>query len=117
MSMSRRLGNLGHMKEARKKPRELTSSWPDAPSSDVVGEVARLFAVNLRSAIDRLRPLARNHLAHPVGRDFPGPNVDCALRARLEDGSLAGASEGGRGRLGIVQRSHGGKTQNHWTRR
>jgi hypothetical protein len=51
MSMSRRLGNLGHMKEARKKPRELTSSWPDAPSSDVVGEVARLFAVNLRSAI------------------------------------------------------------------
>lgn len=39
------------MKVARKKPRELTASWPDEPSPDVVGEVARLFAINLRDAI------------------------------------------------------------------
>lgn len=32
------LSCLGGMKDAGKKPRELTSSWPDAPSVDVVGE-------------------------------------------------------------------------------
>ena len=39
------------MKDPRKKPRELTSSWPDQPSDDYVGEIARLFAINLREAI------------------------------------------------------------------
>jgi hypothetical protein len=36
---------------ARLKPNELVPEWPDGPADDLVGEVARLFAVNLRRAI------------------------------------------------------------------
>ena len=35
----------------RLKPNELVESWPDGPASDAIGEVARVFAVNLRRAI------------------------------------------------------------------
>ncbi|GAA1968187.1 hypothetical protein [Agromyces allii] len=35
---------------AREKPRELTSSWPDVPSQDPAGEVARQFALKLAQA-------------------------------------------------------------------
>lgn len=35
----------------RASPAELTASWPDQPSSDQAGEVARRFALNLRQAI------------------------------------------------------------------
>lgn len=37
---------------ARRTPRELSPGWPETPSADAVGEVARRFAVNLRAAID-----------------------------------------------------------------
>ncbi|MET0975588.1 MAG: hypothetical protein ABWX82_07950 [Leifsonia sp.] len=36
---------------ARSTPAELNPGWPDAVGSDAVGEVARLFAGNLRAAI------------------------------------------------------------------
>lgn len=32
-------------------PKDLTSSWPDEPSSGPAGEAARQFAVNLRAAM------------------------------------------------------------------
>ena len=35
----------------RESPFELTSSLPDAPSSDPAGETARQFVLNLRSAL------------------------------------------------------------------
>lgn len=36
---------------ARAKPRELAAGWPDVPAVDLVAEIARRFAVNLREAI------------------------------------------------------------------
>lgn len=36
----------------RPSPASLTDSWPEAPSTDVAGENARLFAITLRLAID-----------------------------------------------------------------
>ncbi|MFJ3473465.1 multiprotein-bridging factor 1 family protein [Microbacterium maritypicum] len=38
-------------KEARATPAMLSSQWPDAPSTDPVGEAARRFALNLKQAI------------------------------------------------------------------
>lgn len=35
----------------RPKPLELAPGWPDEPSADPVGEVARQFALNLRDAL------------------------------------------------------------------
>jgi len=35
----------------RLKPNELVAAWPDGPASDAIGEVARVFAGNLRRAI------------------------------------------------------------------
>ncbi|WEO77827.1 helix-turn-helix transcriptional regulator [Cryobacterium sp. SO2] len=35
----------------RLKPNELVAAWPDGPASDAIGEVARVFAANLRAAI------------------------------------------------------------------
>lgn len=75
----------------RAPPRDLTPSWPDAPSTSNVGEVARLFALNLRSAIgDRsLRAAAAAcGLSHVTlasildGRVWP----DLETIAKLEEG-------------------------------
>jgi hypothetical protein len=38
-------------RSVRLKPRELAPDWPDRPATDPIGEVARLFAGNLRRAI------------------------------------------------------------------
>jgi len=48
-------------KEARATPAMLSSQWPDAPSADSVGEVARRFALNLKAAIGEqsVRAVAR----------------------------------------------------------
>jgi len=35
----------------RLKPNELVTAWPDGPATDAIGEVARVFAANLRQAI------------------------------------------------------------------
>lgn len=35
----------------RARPCDLSDNWPDTPSASGVGEVARLFALNLRAAI------------------------------------------------------------------
>lgn len=35
----------------RLKPNELVTAWPDGPARDAIGEVARVFAANLRQAI------------------------------------------------------------------
>ena len=35
----------------RAKPRELVAGWPDAPSTDPTGEVARQFTLRLREVI------------------------------------------------------------------
>jgi len=76
---------------ARPAPRELAEGWPDSGSTDVVGEVARQFAVNVQAAIgDRsVRAVARDAgldhttlLAVLHGRSWP----DLATVARLESG-------------------------------
>jgi hypothetical protein len=76
---------------ARSSPAELNVGWPDAVGTDAVGEVARLFAVNLRSAIgDRsIRSVALasgvNHatvLGILEGRAWP----DLSTIAKLEIG-------------------------------
>jgi hypothetical protein len=36
---------------ARLKPNELVAAWPDGPAENPIGEVARVFAANLRRAI------------------------------------------------------------------
>lgn len=75
----------------RARPCDLTPSWPDAQSDSNVGEVARLFALNLRSAIgDRsLRTAAvACDLSHVTvasilaGRNWP----DLETIAKLEEG-------------------------------
>jgi transcriptional regulator with XRE-family HTH domain len=91
VSKNYRAGNLIHMREARKKPRELTSSWPDVASPDYVGETARLFALNLRDAIGSrsIRAVAADSgLSHATislilaGELYP----DLTSLARLEHG-------------------------------
>lgn len=76
---------------ARLTPREVVGDWPDGPSTDPIGEVARLFALNLRQAIgDRsLRaaaaPTAVDHstiMAILEGRSWP----DLSTIAKLELG-------------------------------
>lgn len=75
----------------RDRPRDLTPSWPDVPSTTSVGEVARQFALNLRSAVgDRSLRAAANacDLSHVTvasildGRVWP----DLETIAKLEDG-------------------------------
>lgn len=76
---------------ARAKPRDLTDSWPDAPSPTPAGEVARQFALNLQTAIGSrsLRTAAREcGLVHATlaaileGRNWP----DLETIAKLEGG-------------------------------
>ncbi|AWB85267.1 helix-turn-helix domain-containing protein [Mycetocola zhujimingii] len=76
---------------SRPSPRELAEGWPDSPSADPVGEVARQLALNLRAAIDNrsLRAAAEaagvDHstiLAILQGRTWP----DLYTVARLEQG-------------------------------
>ena len=78
-------------RSVRAKPRELTASWPDTPSSSAHGEVARRFALNLRAAIgDRsIRGAATEcGLAHVTllsildGKNWP----DLETVAKLENG-------------------------------
>jgi hypothetical protein len=38
-------------RNARLKPNELVPTWPDGPAADPIGEVARVFADNLRRTI------------------------------------------------------------------
>ena len=38
-------------RSARLKPNELVPAWPEGPAPDAIGEVARVFASNLRRAI------------------------------------------------------------------
>ncbi|MET0887166.1 MAG: hypothetical protein ABWX92_12015, partial [Mycetocola sp.] len=74
--------------------KELTRSWPDAASDDPIGEVARLFAQNLRVRIGErsIRSVAADSgLSHVTllaildGRVWP----DLATIARLERGLAA----------------------------
>jgi Helix-turn-helix len=76
---------------ARPHPRELAADWPSVPGVDPIGEVARLFANNVREAIgDRsLRAAAADTgvdhttiLAVLEGRTWP----DLATIAKLELG-------------------------------
>lgn len=78
-------------RSVRAKPRELTDSWPDSPSSNSAAEVARQFALNLQTAIgDRsLRATASEcGLVHATlisilnGRTWP----DLETMAKLEIG-------------------------------
>ncbi len=75
----------------RLQPRDLVTGWPDTPGADPIGEVARLFAQNLRNALgDRsVRAAARDAgvdhttiLAVLDGRTWP----DLATIAKLELG-------------------------------
>jgi len=75
----------------RLSPRDHVTDWPESPASDPVAEVARQFAVNLRSAIGAtsLRETGTSvgvdHstiLAILQGRSWP----DLATIAKLEGG-------------------------------
>ncbi|PWB97818.1 helix-turn-helix domain-containing protein [Salinibacterium hongtaonis] len=79
---------------ARLTPRELIPGWPDVESIEPIGEVARLFALNLRGAIGSksLREAAAatgvDHstiLAILQGRAWP----DLFTLAKLEHGLQA----------------------------
>lgn len=81
-------------RSARARPQELTDSWPDKPSPDPVGEVARLFVMNLRREIGKrsIRAAAEacglNHatlLGILEGRTWP----DLETIAKLERGLTA----------------------------
>lgn len=76
-------------KTGRTKPNELTSSWPDVPSTDPAGEMARRFTLKLQAAMgDRgVRDVARdagiNHstlISLLAGKTWP----DFLTMARLE---------------------------------
>lgn len=41
----------GMSRPVRPKPRDLTPDWPDRPSPDPIAEVARVFALNIRTAM------------------------------------------------------------------
>ena len=78
---------------ARLSPREVVGDWPDGPSSDPVGEVARLFALNLRQAIGgrSLRaaaaPTSVDHstiMAILEGRSWPDLSTIAKLELGLE---------------------------------
>jgi hypothetical protein len=92
---------------ARLKPRELVPDWPDGVATDPIGEVARVFAANLRRAIGQrsIRAAAEacdtNHatlISILEGRAWP----DMETIAKLERGLDAalwpgpGASDAGR---------------------
>lgn len=75
----------------RPRPWELADDWPDVNSADPIGEVARQFVLNLRTAIgDRsIRAIAKdagiNHVTLLIvleGRSWP----DLATIAKLERG-------------------------------
>lgn len=79
----------------RRKPRELTESWPDCPSSNAAGEVARLFALNLQTAIGSrsVRAAAKDcGLVHATvisilnGQNWPDLETIAKLEAGLEVG-------------------------------
>lgn len=76
---------------ARPSPNELAPGWPNLKSSDQVGEIARLFAANLKAAIgdNSLRAIAlRTGVDHSTiqsilqGRVWP----DVYTLAKLEIG-------------------------------
>ena len=82
-------------RSTRLKPAELVTDWPDGPASDLIGEVARVFAGNLRAAIGErsIRSAAElcgmNHatlLGILEGRAWP----DMETIAKLERGLDAG---------------------------
>ncbi|GAA1545989.1 hypothetical protein GCM10009803_27410 [Microbacterium ginsengiterrae] len=75
----------------RESPSELTESWPDAPSPDPAGEIARRFVLNLVDAIGEQSVRSVAHRAavdeatvrHIIsGTAWP----DLRTVARLEDG-------------------------------
>lgn len=76
----------------RAKPVALAPSpWPDVPSDDPVGEVARKFAINVRDAIGNrsLRSVAEaSGLTHVTLLNILGGKVwpDLSTIARLENG-------------------------------
>ena len=81
-------------RSARARPQELTPSWPDEPSPNPIGEVARLFVLNLRAAIGErsLRAVADNCELHHAtllgileGRTWP----DLETLAKIERGLAA----------------------------
>jgi hypothetical protein len=83
---------LSMSRPARPHPRELAARWPDVAGEDPIGEVARLFAQNLRSVIGTrsLRAVEDetgvDHttiLAVLDGRTWP----DLATIAKLEAGT------------------------------
>lgn len=76
----------------RAKPVALAPSpWPDVPSDDPVGEVARKFAINVRDAVGNrsLRSVAEaSGLTHVTLLNILGGKVwpDLSTIARLENG-------------------------------
>lgn len=56
-------------KSPRHAPRDLTPSWPDSPSTDVAGEVARQVALRVKQAIRDRRVRSERKAADLAGVD------------------------------------------------
>lgn len=84
---------------ARSLPHELSPAWPDAPSGDPIAEVARRFALNVRSAMGErsIRSVAADcGLNHATvitvleGRSWPDLVTIAKLEAGLDTGLWPG---------------------------
>lgn len=83
-------------KQPRAQPRELAGDpWPDAPATDALGEVARQFVLNLRTAIGArsVRSVASDAgMSHGTllnvlnGRVWPDLYTIARLEATLQTG-------------------------------
>ena len=83
----------------RLKPNELVTAWPDGPARDPIGEVARVFAANLRQAIGSrsIRSAAEtcgmNHatlIGILEGRAWPDMETIAKLERGLDEGLWPG---------------------------
>jgi transcriptional regulator with XRE-family HTH domain len=91
-------------RSARLKPHELVPGWPDGPAADPIGEVARLFADNLREALGgrSIRSVAEscgiNHstlIGVLEGRAWPDMETIAKLERGLDAALWPGHAQGG----------------------
>ncbi|WP_403021520.1 helix-turn-helix domain-containing protein [Salinibacterium sp. GXW1014] len=87
---------------SRSSPSERTSSWPDTPSDDPSGEVARLLTLNLQAAMGDLSMRAagaRTGVDHSTiqgilqGRTWPDLDTIAKLERGLGAALWPGASQ------------------------
>ena len=93
-------------RSTRLKPNELVEAWPDGPAGTAVGEVARVFAGNLRRAMGEksIRAVASacgmNHatlIGILEGRAWPDMETIAKLEHGLDAALWPGRGAGGAG--------------------